>query len=110
MNSGLRDIFYRNLMIKDFDSKEFDSKLNEIYLELKKQKDRLDEALINLRVYCSCKRSGYDRWWITKSQKESCLANQLAIDFYKSGLEVFKCQFCDVITWLDKYRKISSNT
>lgn len=109
MNSDLRKIFCRNLMAKDLERREFDSKLSEIFLELTKEKARLDKTLIHLRVYYSDKRWRCDRWWIIKSQKKRYLANQRAIDFYTSGLKVVKCQFCDVIGWLNRYRATVSN-
>ena len=110
MNCELSEILYRNLITKDFENRKFDKKLSEVFLKLTKEKARLDKSLLYLQAYSSDKQWKWNRWWIMKSKKERHLANQVAVNFYRSGLEFFKCQVCDLIRWLERYREPASHT
>ncbi|HIC90916.1 MAG TPA: hypothetical protein EYP21_02405 [Syntrophaceae bacterium] len=98
MNKDLSAIFYRSLKEKEPDSKQFNTQLNDIYLELKTQKIKLEKVLIGLE-----KSGRHSNWWLVKSHKDRCPLNQLSIDFYKQGLETLNHQLADAVKAIKEY-------
>jgi len=98
LNRELGTVFYTSLKEKERNLKQFDAKLNEIYIELKKQKVKLEKVLTSLEKFG--RRSN---WWLVKSHKDRYLLNQSSIGFYKKGLKTLDRQLANALKALKEY-------
>lgn len=98
MNKELSAIFYRGLKEKEPDSRQFNTKLNEIHTELKRQKIKIEKVLASLE-----KSGRHSNWWLVKSHKDRYLLNKSSIGFYRDGLETFNHQLVDAVRALKEY-------
>ena len=104
LNRELGAVFCKSLKEKEPNLKQFDAKLNEIYIELRNEQSKLEEVLTNLNKSNHCVS-----WWLFKSQKKKFLLNQALINFYRQGLEVFSSQLTDTMKGFKKYRTFWPN-
>ena len=98
LNRELGAVFYTSLKEKEPNLKQFDAKLNEIYIELRNQKIILEKVLTSLEKF-----GRHSNWWLVKSHKDRYLLNQSSIGFYKKGLKTLDRQLADAVKALKEY-------
>lgn len=98
LNRELSAIFCKSIKNEKPNLKQFDVKLNEIYIELKNQRIKLRKVLGSLEKF------GQDqKWWLVESHKKKYLLNQSLINFYKRELKTFDHQLTNTIKVLKEY-------